>query len=255
MSIPAISPSAALAEDEQSAHSRVAALQQRIQGMQATKLSTTALPTLPALAEILPGGALREGAAYSVDGSTTLVMALLAGPSRSGAWCGVVGLPDFGAEAATRFGIDLERLVLVPSPGEQWLTVTAALVDVLTVVVTRPPRQASDADVARLGARLRQRGCALIVIGEWPQSEAQLRVTSSRWSGVGRGHGLLAGREVTVSSSGRTGFARANSTRLWLPDEEQQFRPAKTTQFGAVTRGAVASGAVAIDAGLHAVAG
>lgn len=233
MSIPAVSPSSAVAAEVQNAHSRVAQLQQRIQGMQATKLSTTALPTLSALAEILPGGALREGAAYSVDGSTTLVMALLAGPSQSGAWCGVVGLPNFGAEAAARFGIDLERLVLVPAPGEQWLTVTAALVDVLTVVVTRPPRRASDADVARLGARLRQRGCALIVVGEWPQSEAQLRVTASRWSGVGRGHGLLTGREVTVSSSGRTGFARANSTRLWLPDGEQQFRPAKP-QLGAV---------------------
>ncbi|WP_345062671.1 hypothetical protein [Leifsonia kafniensis] len=247
MSIPAASPSSA-------AHSRVVALQERIQGMQATKLSTTALPTLPALADILPGGALREGAAYSIDGSTTLVMALLAGPSQSGAWCGVVGLPNFGAEAATRFGIDLERLVLVPAPGEQWLTVTAALVDVLTVVVTRPPRKASDADVARLGARLRQRGCALIVVGEWPQSEAQLRVTSSRWSGVGRGHGLLTGREVTVSSSGRTGFARANSTRLWLPDGEQQFRSAKP-QLGAVPSGAVPSGAESRSAGLHAVAG
>ncbi|MGO4103158.1 hypothetical protein AB4Y63_04340 [Leifsonia sp. YAF41] len=259
MSIPAVSPSLAAGADEhgadqQTAHSRVAQLQQRIQGMQATKLSTKALPTLPALADVLPGGALREGAAYSVDGSTTLVMALLAGPSQSGAWCGVVGLPHFGAEAATRFGIDLERLVLVPSPGEQWLTVTAALVDVLTVVVTRPPQKASDADVARLGARLRQRGCALIVVGEWPQSEAQLRVTSSRWSGVGRGHGLLTGREVTVSSSGRTGFARANSTRLWLPDGEQQFKPAKP-QLGAVSALARAGNAAARNGLTHAVAG
>ncbi|HYI33128.1 MAG TPA: hypothetical protein VEX88_06665, partial [Glaciibacter sp.] len=176
--------------------SQVAALQQRISSMQATKLETKALPTLPVLADILPGGTLKQGAAYSVENSTTLVMALLAGPSQSGAWCGVVGLPDFGVEAAMRFGIDLERLVLVPAPGDQWLTVTAALVDVLTVVVARPPLRTSDVDVARLGARLRQRGCTLIVVGNWPQSEASLRVDSSSWNGLGQGHGSLAGREV-----------------------------------------------------------
>ena len=102
----------------------------------------------------------------------------------------------------------------------------------LTVVVTRPPQKASDADAARLGARLRQRGCALIVVGDWPQSEAQLRVTSSRWSGVGRGHGYLAGREVTVSSPGAPGSPGRTSTRLWLPDGEQQFRAGETAARG-----------------------
>lgn len=206
------------------ARERVAALQSRISGMQATKLHTRTLPTAPGLADILPGGALKQGAAYSVDGSTTLVMALLAGPSQGGAWCGVVGLPDFGAEAASRLGIELGRLVLVPAPGEQWLAVTAALVDVLGVVVTRPPRRASDADAARLAARLRQRGCTLIVVGDWPQSEAWLSIDSSRWSGLGQGHGYLAGREVTVTTAGHGGRDRIRSARLWLPDERLAVR-------------------------------
>ena len=205
------------------APARVAALRSRISGMQATKLATRTLPTVSALADILPGGALRQGAAYSVDGSTTLVMALLAGPSQGGAWCGVVGLPDFGAEAASRFGIELERLVLVPAPGEHWLTVTAALVDVLGVVVTRPPRSVSDADAARLAARLRQRGCSLIVVGDWPQSEARLRVVTSSWSGLGQGHGHLCGRNVTVTSAVEGGQGRTRSARLWLPDERLAF--------------------------------
>ena len=203
---------------------QVAALQSRIAGMQATGLPGRELPTVPALADILPGGVLKRGAAYSVDGSATLVMALLAGPSQGGAWCGVVGLPDFGAEAASRFGIELERLVLVPAPGEQWLAVTAALVDVLGVVVSRPPRDVSDTDAVRVAARLRQRGCTLIVVGDWPQSEARLRIDSSRWGGLGRGHGYLAGRQVTVTSAGSQG--RTRSARLWLPDERLAFRAA-----------------------------
>ncbi|MCU1635227.1 MAG: hypothetical protein JWQ68_466 [Cryobacterium sp.] len=218
---PALSPAA-------SAREQVAELQSRISSMEATKLSSKTLPTLPALADILPGGGLKQGAAYSVAGSTTLAMALLAGPSQSGAWCGVVGLPDFGAEAATRFGIDLARLVLVPTPGDQWLTVTAALVDVLTVVVTRAPLRTSEADVARLGARLRQRGCTLVVMGAWPQSETQLSITTSRWTGLGQGHGYLSGREVTVTSTGRGGLGRSRSARLWLPDQAQGFRTVET---------------------------
>ncbi|WKK71268.1 hypothetical protein Q0F99_17650 [Rathayibacter oskolensis] len=70
----------------------------------------------------------------------SLAMGLLAGPSAEGAWCGVVGVPEFGAEAAAGIGIDLERLVLEPSPAEHWLTVTAALVDVLTVILTPSAR-------------------------------------------------------------------------------------------------------------------
>src|SRR5690606_32049435 len=87
-------------------------LQARIRDMQATKLDTRALPTSPALARLLPGGALRQGAAYSVLGSVSLAMALLAEASAAGSWCAVVGAPDFGVEAAAGMGIELERLVL-----------------------------------------------------------------------------------------------------------------------------------------------
>ena len=57
----------------------------------------------------------------------TLALALMAGPSRAGSWCAVVGVTDFGVEAASALGVDLARTVVVPEPGEQWLEVTAAL--------------------------------------------------------------------------------------------------------------------------------
>ncbi|PPL18139.1 hypothetical protein [Microterricola pindariensis] len=208
------------------ANARVLELQARIRSMQATTLDSKALPTLPALASILPGGALRQGSVYSLAGSTTLAMALLAAPSAAGSWCGVVGAPDFGIEAAARFGIELERLVLAPSPGDQWLTVTAALADVLTVVVTRPPRRVGDADAARLSARLRQRGATLLVLGDWPGSDATLRLDGGDWQGLGDGHGHLSGREATVTATGRLGFDRPRTARLWLPDAHSAFRAA-----------------------------
>lgn len=204
-------------------------LQERIRGMQATKLQSNSIPTHPAIADLLPGGGLQEGATYSITGSGALLMALLAGPSAAGSWCGVVGVPEFGVEAASRFGIDLERLVFVPHPGDQWLTVTAAIADVMSVVVAKPPQRASDSQVSRLSARLRQRGSTLIVLGTWPHSDAMLSLSHSDWSGIGDGHGYLEARKVTITVTSRVGV-RPRSARVWLPDPSEQFR--QVSQFG-----------------------
>ncbi|PJJ72176.1 hypothetical protein CLV46_1741 [Diaminobutyricimonas aerilata] len=198
-------------------------LKARIRQMQAPKLDSRTLPTHPAFADLLPGGALLEGGAYSVAPSSALVMALLSGPSAAGSWCGVVGMPEFGVEAAQQFGVDLDRLVLVPEPGEQWLSVTAAIADVLTVVVTRPASRASDSAVARLAARLRQRGATLLVLGAWPQADAMISLSDSSWSGVGDGHGYLDRHEVTVTVSSRQSPV-PRSARMLLPGPEQQVR-------------------------------
>ena len=202
------------------AAAQVAELQARIRSMQATKLDTKLIPTHPAIAGLLPGGGLQQGAAYSVERSAMLLMTLLAAPSAAGLWCAVVGVPEFGVEAAKHFGIDLDRLVLVPNPGDQWLAVTATIADVMGVVVTRPPKRASDTTVARLAARLRQRGTTMLVLGSWPQTEAMLSLSQSQWHGIGEGHGHLAAREVTVTVTNRV-TGRPRSTRLWMPDTLQ----------------------------------
>lgn len=233
-----MSTSAAALIDGPPTRATVEQLQERIRQMQATTLDTRLVATHPAIAGLLPGGGLKQGTTYSVDHSATLIMAMLAGPSTSGAWCGVVGMPEFGAEAAGRFGIDLERLVLVPHPGDQWLAVTAALADVLGVVVTCPPKRASDSSVSRLTARLRQRGTTLIVLGPWPQSEAMLSLSDSNWSGIGQGSGHLSARQVTVTVTSRSA-GTPRSARLWLPDLSDQFRRVEHSQLSAVSASTV----------------
>lgn len=207
---------------------QIESLRARIRSMQATKLPSRLLPTHPAIADLLPGGGLQQGAAYSVDRSAMLLMTLLAAPSAAGAWCGIVGVPEFGVEAARHFGVDLDRLVLVPQPGEHWLAVTAAIADIMGVVVIRPPKRASDSSVARLAARLRQRGATLLVLGPWPQTEAMLSLSQSQWHGIGDGHGHLASREATITVTHRLG-GRPRSARLWLPDETERVR--RTHEF------------------------
>src|SRR5688500_11852301 len=166
---------------------RVAAMEHRPAGQP--------VPTLPGLADLVP---LHAGATYAVD-SASLALAVAAGASQAGEWVGFAGCPDFGVEAAAELGIELSRTVLVPDPGEHWLEVTAALVDVLRVVVLRPPASVDERTAGILESRLRNRSAVLVVHGRWPRVEARLSTVESGWSGPLAGTGQLEQRRATVA--------------------------------------------------------
>lgn len=209
--------------------SQLDALRARMQRM-GGGVPQLALPMHPALAGVVQ---LRAGSSYEVDG-LGLAMTLLAGPSRAGEWCAVVGVPDFGAEAAAEAGVDLARTVLVPEPGEQWLEVAAALVDVAPVVLLRPGGRVAPSVAERLGARLRKRSAVLLVQGSWPRCEVRLSVEEPAWSGLGEGHGHLRARHVTVVV--RRGSAPPRRTDLWLPDPAAGVRRATPAAPAAIVR-------------------
>ena len=194
----------------------VSDLQQRINAMQSTSPPTRALPTHSDLARLLPGGSFREGTVYQVLGSTSLLALGLAAASASGAWTALVGCPNLGAEALAQAGVRLERTAIVPSPGEAWLSVVSALADALPLVAVRLPRGArlSVAEVSRLSARLRERGSTLLVDGDWPGAEAQLRLDSTVWSGLIAGHGILRERQLIVLAQDRSGRVRRGPVAL-----------------------------------------
>ena len=182
-------------------------------GIQADRV----LPAPPVLAGLLPGGGLLPGSAYSVSPGL-LLLALLAEPSREGSWCGVIGLPELGAEAAEQAGLNLDRLALVPRPGERWFAITAALTEVLPVVAVRPGNRVRDADAGRLAARLRNSGTVLLVAGAWPRVEATLSMSTPHWAGVGAGHGYLTSRDVLVTVNSKR-FPAPRQVRVALPDD------------------------------------
>jgi hypothetical protein len=196
----------------------------RARRLQGDRVSGRVIDVLPALSSLLPGGGLAPGATYAVSGSTALAAALIAEPSTRGMWCGVVAMPGFAAEGAAGLGCDLERVVLVPDPGREWVNITAALVDALSVVVVQPRDRVSDAEAARLSARLRQRETVLIACGDWPRPDVRLSVAATRWVGLGSGHGHLAARQADVTVAARTtrlGNATPlpTTTSIWLPDQ------------------------------------
>lgn len=198
----------------------IAQLRSRMAGMQ-DGMPRLPLETHPALAGLVQ---LRAGGSYAVD-SSGLALALVAGPSRAGGWCAVVGVADFGAEAAVALGVDLTRTVLVPDPGDQWLEVTAALVDVATVVLVQPQGRVPERVAERLGARLRKRSAALVVLGDWPRAEVRLTTREPSWSGLGSGHGHLRARRVLVEV--QRGAAPPRRGALWFPAEDQTYRRAE----------------------------
>ncbi|HEY5820861.1 MAG TPA: hypothetical protein VIT20_02715 [Propionibacteriaceae bacterium] len=192
-------------------------LQQRVQRMQGAAVSRS-LPSLPGLAQVM---GMRTGAAYGVD-SAGLALALLAGPSQAGEWVAVVGATDLGFEAAAGYGMDLDRTIVVPHPGEHWLTVTAGLIDVATVILVKPPVAVTEHQAERLKSRLRQKDATLVCWGSWPRCEARMVVRSSTWTGLGQGHGRLQGRRMVVDVI--RGNAPRRSVGLWLPGGDQELR-------------------------------
>lgn len=172
----------------------------------------------PLVAPVLPNGCLQRGTTVIVGagapGATSLALELLAGVSGAGGWCAAVGLSNLGLVAAGERGIVLDRLLVVPSPGPsgRWQQVLAALFDGMEMVLFAPQASVRQGDARRLSARARDRGCVLLVVDKrgWWSEPGDLRcsVTSSSWSGLGAGHGLLGGRTVEVEVSGRGAAAR-----------------------------------------------
>lgn len=187
----------------------LAALRARIQRLEGggAPADVVGLGVPESLRSAFPTG-LRAGATYAATGSLTLALVLLAEACSQGAWSAVVGLPGLGLETATQLGLDLDRMLLVPSPGEQWATVVAALAEIVPVVLARPVRLVPT-EASRLTARLRERGCTLLLTEQppptWPALQASLHASPAGWRGLGVGHGCLLQRRLAVEVCQRTG--------------------------------------------------
>jgi hypothetical protein len=193
------------------------------------------LPVLPALRELLPRGGLARGSVVTVAEFGLLALALAAGASADGAWCGIAGVPEAGVLAAVGLGLDAERTLLVPDPGQAWPQVVASLLDGCELVLLRPPAQASPPGAQRvqraprvpsaqvrqrLEATLRRGRGVLLVVGDWPGAQVRLRVLTQGWTGLGHGHGRLRACCAQVTADGRGEAAMARTRWLWLPAED-----------------------------------
>jgi hypothetical protein len=181
---------------------------------------TETLPILPGLRDLLPRGALARGSVLAVQEFGLLCLALAAGASAAGAWCGIAGVPEAGLLAAVGAGLDAERTLLVPDLGTAWPQVVASLLEGCELVLLRPPAAAPAQVRRRLEAVLRRAGGVLLVAGDWPGAQVRLRVVTQRWTGLGDGHGRVRACCAEVTADGRGEAALTRTRWLWLPAED-----------------------------------
>ena len=202
------------------------------------------LPVLPALRGLLPGGGLARGAVVTVAEFGLLALALAAGASADGAWCGIAGVPEAGVLAAAGLGLDAERTLLVPDPGPAWAQVTASLLDGCELVLLRPPARAPAQVRQRLEATLRRGRGVLLVAGDWAGAQVRLRVLTRGWTGLGDGHGRLRACCAQVMADGRGEAAVPRTRWLWLPAEDGRVTAAEPMAGGYGGRAAPRGGGV-----------
>ena len=189
--------------------------------------SARLLPVVEALQPLLPDGGLRRGSTTVVvappgHGGATLALTLLSAPSAAGHWCGVVGMGDPGITAMTELGVDLRRVVFVPTPGGKWAEVAGELIDGTDVILIRLGLPVPHAVARNLIAKARDRSAVLVILtatsGQWPiGGDVELSIPHAAWVGANAGHGHLAGRRAAVSVIGRRGANQEHTATLWLP--------------------------------------
>ena len=193
-------------------------------------------PVPSALERLLPGG-LPRGGTVAVEGSLSLLLAMIGAASTAGAWCALAGLPPVSAEAAIGFGVVVERTPVVSAPvpgsGRAWAGMIAALLDTIDVVAARTGTVLAAGDLSRLAARARSKDAALLLYLDrsvaWTGVDLRLSAVDQAWQRARGPRGRLTARRVTVAAHGRGRFARPQAIGLWLPDRRGRMAPAVTT--------------------------
>jgi len=174
------------------------------------------LPVAEMFAGLFAERGLVRGRTLACTGpaATSVALALVAPAVAAGSWLATIDVPTIGLDAASEFGVALERVVSVRTGditnGEsqraaRWPDVVAAAADGFDLVITRVPVDASPSAIRKVATRVRQRDVVVLVLGH-PGAlscDGVLDTDAARWAGLGDGHGHLQQRHLVVEASGR----------------------------------------------------
>jgi hypothetical protein len=178
------------------------------------------LPVSEMFAELFAERGLVRGRIIACSGpaATSLALALVAPAVTAGSWLATIDVPTIGLDAASEFGVALERVVAVRAGGTRWPDVVAAAADGFDLLITRVPADVAPAAMRKIANRLRQRDAVMVVLGSpgGLSCDGQLDADAVEWIGLGDGHGHLQHRRLVVEASGRRLHGRRHC-RLTLP--------------------------------------
>ena len=181
----------------------------------ASEAGTGILPVLPVLRELMPRGGLARGSVVTVAEFGLLALALAAGASAAGAWCGIAGVPEAGVLAAAALGLETERTLLVPDPGHAWAQVVASLLDGCELVLLRLPERRRPAGSTGLTGPARLTAPRS---GSGWRPRCGARGACCWWSVTGRGRRSVSGSSPRDGPGWATGTAGSGpAARRWRP--------------------------------------
>lgn len=156
------------------------------------------------LSTVLPNGGLPRRAVTHCSDTPALIVELLAQVAEAGGRAGVVGWPELSYAGIE--GEALERVIAVPDPGIEDISVAGVLAEGLDVVVLRARTALALSPVrARpLLARIRKGDAALVAVNiEVPSPALTVTGTLAAFHGIGRGTGRIRGIDINVRAEAK----------------------------------------------------
>ncbi|WP_342661962.1 hypothetical protein [Corynebacterium lubricantis] len=163
---------------------------------------TDILPVGDGLERLLAQGGLPRRSVTHLSDTPALAVELIDQVTSRGGFAGVVGWPELSYAGIG----ELQRVVAVPDPGTEPLSVASVLVEGLDLVIYRSAVDLTISPVrARpILARLRAGHAALLLVGTKVQSPAlSISAQVADFRGIGQGSGRITGMDLNVRTESK----------------------------------------------------
>ncbi|WP_448860008.1 hypothetical protein [Corynebacterium propinquum] len=158
------------------------------------------------LAGAIPTGGLPKNSVSHCSDCPALVSELIAQISAQGKTIAIVNWSDLSlAQVAESW--DLSKIIAVPNPGREWMTVLGVLAEGVDVLIYRSPRThtLSPTQARPLLAKVRKGRAAVLTVGaQVPSPALTINAQVTGFSGIGCGTGRIRNTEIAVSSYSKT---------------------------------------------------
>lgn len=154
------------------------------------------------LAGVIPIGGLPKNSVSHCSDCPALVSELIAQISAQGKTVAIVNWSDLSLAQVAESG-DLSKIITVPNPGGEWITVLGVLAEGVDVLIYRSPRThtLSPTQARPLLAKIRKGRAAVLTVGaQVPSPALTINAQVTGFSGIGCGTGRIRNAEIAVSS-------------------------------------------------------